>query len=79
MNFEKCCEANPDPEVCLQSQVSELEKRLTECETIIEAQYIELAEVRKWRRDQENLVKEYEKTLSDTLEGSEALKREVEH
>jgi hypothetical protein len=30
MNFEKYCEAKPDPKVRLQSRVSELEKKLTE-------------------------------------------------
>lgn len=78
MNFEKHCKANPDPKVRQQSRVSELEKKLAERETIIEARSTELAEARKWRRGQENLVKEYEKTLSDTLEGSEMLKKEVE-
>jgi hypothetical protein len=62
MNFEKYCEANPDPEICLQSRVSKLERKLTKHETIIEARRTKLAEARKRRRGQENLVKEYEKT-----------------
>jgi len=47
MNFEEYCEANPDPEVQLQSQIAELENKLAERETVINSRRIELAEARK--------------------------------
>jgi peptidoglycan hydrolase CwlO-like protein len=51
---------------------------LADRETVIAAWLVELAGARKRHQAHENLVKEYEKTLNDALQGLEALRGDVE-